>query len=556
MSEPAPYLTVEESEFYDLVIIGNGPCALALSARLRERYPHPIYTDVEQIRFLFIRKHAGKISTRRHKTLSPKTPPRSPSQRRRGLKMVSVGSSASGWLDSWRAMFRSFGISFLRSPMFFHSHPDPDGLIAYAHATGRENELKEIQGVVGKERSKHQVKRKRGKKLPLTDINERDRKDYFRPSSHLFFDFCDRIVDDYGLHDNLLPAHGVDIASARIHVRGTGCLPESGMAIKLQDGRTIGAKAAVLAVGINSQPRLPDCIHTSSDHITHTGQIPLKGLVQTLLQSKIRSPQTFTRVLVIGGGLTSAQIVHGLVEAGVDQVVLVTRNAFIRVKDFDFNLDWAAKYKNARKAAFWNETDMEERWKIIGEARGGGSVNPEYWGILQRHIKAGRVELLTGACMEGNVWDEATQRWYVDFEVSPAIEDLDRKKFKELEGRQQDLFDHIYCATGSKPDIETLECMQSVVRSHPIDVCHGLPCLTEDLQWCEDVPLFVVGGFAALQVGPTAYNLEGGRACAERVALKLEDMFQLSEETDQAGYEDPRGGSFFSVLSPSGPLDL
>jgi len=48
----------------------------------------------------------------------------------------------------------------------------------------------------------------------------------------------------------------------------------------------------------------------------------------------------------------------------------------------------------------------------------------------------------------------------------------------------------------------------------------------------------------------TAYNLEGGRGCAERVALRLSDYLNLeSAGEDPAGYENPRGGSFYSCLS-------
>lgn len=64
-------------------------------------------------------------------------------------------------MSSWNEKFEDLGITHLRSPMFFHPDPrDRDGLRAFAERTGRVDELREIQGVVGKESSKHQRKQK------------------------------------------------------------------------------------------------------------------------------------------------------------------------------------------------------------------------------------------------------------------------------------------------------------------------------------------------------------------------------------------------------------
>lgn len=64
-------------------------------------------------------------------------------------------------------MFASLEISHLRSPMFFHPDPhDRNGLLAYAHAAGKECECIEIAGCVGKEISKHQMKKRRNNRKP------------------------------------------------------------------------------------------------------------------------------------------------------------------------------------------------------------------------------------------------------------------------------------------------------------------------------------------------------------------------------------------------------
>ena len=50
----------------------------------------------------------------------------------------------------------------------------------------------------------------------------------------------------------------------------------------------------------------------------------------------------------------------------------------------------------------------------------------------------------------------------------------------------------------------------------------------DDLQWDSDLPLFVVGG---LQVGLGAFNLEGGREGANKVALRVIDILGSAQNS-------------------------
>jgi len=61
---------------------------------------------------------------------------------------------------------------------------------------------------------------------------------------------------------------------------------------------------------------------------------------------------------------------------------------------------------------------------------------------------------------------------------------------------------------------------------HPIETVGGLPVLTQDLMWKEDVPLYVTGKLAGLRLGPGAGNLEGARVGAERVVWGIQDMLE------------------------------
>ena len=67
----------------------------------------------------------------------------------------------------------------------------------------------------------------------------------------------------------------------------------------------------------------------------------------------------------------------------------------------------------------------------------------------------------------------------------------------------------------------------------------GLPALTDDLAWRDDVPLFCAGKFAGLRLGPGAANLEGARAGAERIVLAVEKLLGDGEVMVRrdAGYD-------------------
>ncbi|NEP42360.1 MAG: FAD-dependent oxidoreductase, partial [Okeania sp. SIO2H7] len=80
--------------------------------------------------------------------------------------------------------------------------------------------------------------------------------------------------------------------------------------------------------------------------------------------------------------------------------------------------------------------------------------------------------------------------------------------------------DRIWLATGTKLDVREQSLLKEVLAAYPVEIVNGLPVLDENLRWpgCE---LFIMGGLAALQVGPVARNLSGGRMASVRVCGRL-----------------------------------
>lgn len=202
-----PSITASFPDLLDVIIVGAGPCGLAVAARLNEETPSAMFTDEEHQRYHWINKHRGRMAlvqahhrkmkgvkaekwhgfdarrSRQHSDSSVDSsspPPLSSSppslassvssssdielesqHKEEALPMMVLDSTGDRWMEKWNRAFKTLEIEQLRSPMFFHVDPsDRDGMLAYTQETGREKDLWEISGCVGKELSKHKKKKK------------------------------------------------------------------------------------------------------------------------------------------------------------------------------------------------------------------------------------------------------------------------------------------------------------------------------------------------------------------------------------------------------------
>jgi hypothetical protein len=58
--------------------------------------------------------------------------------------------------------------------------------------------------------------------------------------------------------------------------------------------------------------------------------------------------------------------------------------------------------------------------------------------------------------------------------------------------------------------------LQQLYQQHPIELVDDWPVLGPDLSW-PGTPVHLMGGLSALQIGPAARNLFGGREAAQRI---------------------------------------
>ncbi|MEL7512876.1 MAG: FAD-dependent oxidoreductase, partial [Cyanobacteria bacterium J06554_3] len=307
---------------------------------------------------------------------------------------------------------------------------------------------------------------------------------YGRPGTELFRDFCENVIDRWHLRDQVSKAAVV------------GLSPQPrGFQLTLADGQRASARRVVVATGA-ANAKVPDWVKQVGDYpperLCHAQAVSLPSLPSLVGET----------VLIVGGGLTSAHLAMGALKRGA-RVLLMARRAF-QEKIFDAAPGWLGpKYLKGFEA----ETDWEKRWQMIQQARNGGSFTPETLTRLRKFSAEGRVFLYEQCQVTRAVWQG--ERWQVQCN-NHAVHDCFAHQS----------IDRIWLATGTAQDITAHPLLQEVMKQYPAEIVHGLPVLDKYLRWpgCE---LFLMGPWAALQVGPVARNLFGAKLACDRIVPAL-----------------------------------
>jgi len=387
------------------------------------------------------------------------------------------------WLYSWQKNFEALDIKFLRSPALAHPNLfDKNELLAYAVANGRTDELLDSGCIDG---------------IKLRAMGQSQTSLWKLPSTPLFVDFCKDLAKS--LPHDFIQGSITDIANSSASLG-------SPFRLELDGGQhVLSAKAVILATGPTGRSSIPPGLKSVPPD---RGQLMLSWTELDQVHPKSN------RILVVGGGLTAVQVALKLCKLG-KTCILCSRRHLVE-RHFDIGLEWfELRTANKCMSDFYYQ-NVSDRLTASKAVRGGGSVPPLYMREVERAERSGRLIRVIG---------EATYEGLHEDEGQVHVTVTNSKK-----GEKRIVVDQVVVACGLDPDCEKSPVVKSALKSWPIPVYGGLPSITEDLRWKESLPLYVVGGLGALNVGPDAGNLMGIRRAAQLVANELDCRCWLREE--------------------------
>ena len=309
---------------------------------------------------------------------------------------------------------------------------------------------------------------------------------YDLPGTQIFQDFCTELVQRWQLTTKVY-------AAQVIHLE----ILERGYQLWLSNGKSIKARRVVLAHrgGVPYWPEWAiNAQNYSLDDSPPEKQCPRLQHSSQIDLAQIQAPRE--RILIIGGGLTSGHLAIGAMAAGA-QVTMMHRREFY-AKLFDADPGWLGpKYLKG----FETNKNWAERSEIVKNARNGGSLTPAIMSQLRQAEKAGKLFFSENCEVQQATWQD--NHWLVT-----------------CHDRQQLEFDRIWLATGAQLHTSNEPLLSELQATYPTEIVGGLPVLEDHLRW-PGSQVFVMGGLAALRVGPTARNLSGARMASQRIVPAL-----------------------------------
>ncbi|MCB9411295.1 MAG: SidA/IucD/PvdA family monooxygenase [Actinobacteria bacterium] len=358
-----------------------------------------------------------------------------------GLLSRTVVFDPDDWLARWHRQFATYRIPMLRSGCVHHPHPDPYALIRFARERGRSEEFR---GSIG------------------------------RPDTRLFADFCGHLIGEYGL------------GALRVAERVRDLHPLTGGGAHLVTRAGTWRATRVVLASNPVRPVTPTWLgdararYPGEAGLVHSGQW-VEGMADG------------ADAVVVGGGLTAAQIVANQAAAG-GHVTWLTR-ARLRERDLDVEAPWLGSELRRFHAA----RDAGARLAMAQRARGGGSIPADDLEMLRPLLADGRVTHLQGAVDRVK---RTETRWRVSLRHQGTTRVTEAA--------------HVVCATGSRAHTRSESLLRRCRAQVPVRRVRGMPVLDRDLAW-PGTSVHLMGPLAVVGLGPACRTIIGARIAAERL---------------------------------------
>lgn len=340
------------------------------------------------------------------------------------------------------------GTDYLRSPEVHHVAENPFNLKAYAEGRDRDDELVS------------------------------DESNPLRPSTDLFMDHLNYVIESNNLQDSLIEDYVTEIREDDYLVLETE-----------EDIYT--AENGVLAVG-NGRPNYPEFAEKVSD------VAPISHVFDDGFSSE--EAQNYDgETVIIGGSITAGQL-SGLLSRKCEGGVAMMSRSPVELELVEAEPEWI-NWSHIEDEL--HDLKTEARHKRVQEERYDGSM-PEYvWDDLKDCLDEGNLQ----------IWHDEISELEYNVESLDVMTEKDRK----IEDAQVLLatgFEPIY----EHPFVESTAENLNLARTENI----GMPMLNdENLRWKHedgrDSPLQVSGKLAEGTLGPFAGNIAGARRAAERI---------------------------------------
>ncbi len=374
-------------------------------------------------------------------------------------------------LTQWRYKTERQGMTFLRSPAVHHISLDPLGIVEYAERHNRTDEL-----------------------APP----------YAQPSTQLFWDFCTDVLSSVGAGSPSPPSgspssvgagspsppgHNIyyqfDVAKLRWD-KGASKFP---FRLISTDNQGFRSRCVILAIGAD------DCAYVPPEFTQWQRQYPDR--IGHASQFEIEIPPA--KIAIVGSGLTAGTLAKSLSERG-HSVALIARKP-LKTEQFDFPPVWLGP---KALAEFASETDFQQRFEIIQQNRGEGSITPD---VMEALMNAANIDLYPETCIRNIVAaKECASDQTLRVETTRGL----------ITG-----VSHVILATGYQFDLSRYGFLKELITQHRIPLVQGLPLLDPDLQLHPVENLYGSGTIAQLQIGPAAGNIAGANLAYERLRKKL-----------------------------------
>ncbi|XP_034077125.1 uncharacterized protein zgc:113276 [Gymnodraco acuticeps] len=467
-----------------------------------------------------------------------------------------VVDSYGEWTTLWESQFTTLNIPHLRSHTLVHTDPlNKKALQEFVLKLDRSAELHSLpdQVYILDENAffnDMRLGKKERKRLNIASTLKKSLS-FSLPGTKLSVDFFKDQVERYSL-DKVLVKGTVEYISPVLDdeekgeeetewmkegddIRVTERKKVKYFVVKLQEGIKLKARQVVMATGPTraQMANIPSWVKSigesyPEERLQHTVHLMhhLSSAKQKLKDDE-RQNEAFhsqelcvvceagQRVMVVGGGLTSAHVVSIALQQGASHVTWVMRK-HLQLKQFDVGdvESLVGRYSHVEHGIkmdgqaylrqFYNERSLHKRLAMIRQARKGGAVTPEAYIHLQPFILSGRVDVKTYCQVSEASWCYRSQAWCLSLSTGAHWSG-----------------DMIWLATGCKLDVKQDPLLSEVMKEFPVQVIDGWPCISESLKWTEGCPLYLMGQYTALQVGPHAVNLAGGQAASIRIAKDI-----------------------------------